>query len=158
MVLLLQNQNSGDVVKTSLRKWFQALFSSCVQAGILPASDLVGYRKHPVYIRGSRHVPLPREALIDAMETLFECLKKEENAAVRAILGHYIFVYIHPYMDGNGRIGRFLMNAMFASGGYPWTVIRMKNREPYMQALETAGVDADIEPFVRFIRQEMQGE
>ncbi|MBI5274387.1 MAG: Fic family protein [Chlamydiales bacterium] len=156
VLLLLQNKNSGDVIKVHLKKWFQALFSSGVQAGIIPASDLVGYRKHPVYIRGSRHVPLPRESLIDAMETLFECLKKEESAAVRAILGHYIFVYIHPYMDGNGRIGRFLMNTMFASGGYPWTIIRMKNREQYMQALETAGVEANIEPFVQFVRQEMQ--
>jgi Fic family protein len=121
----------------------------------MSASDLVGYRKHPVYIRGSRHVPLPKEALIDAMDTLFECLKNEKSAAVRAILGHYLFVFIHPYMDGNGRIGRFLMNAMFVSGGHPWTIIRAKNRIQYLSALETAGVDANIVPFVQFILQEM---
>ena len=51
------------------------------------------------------------------METLFECLKNETHPAVRAVLGHYVFVYIHPYMDGNGRLGRFLMNTMFVSGG-----------------------------------------
>ena len=36
--------------------------------------------------------------------------------------------YLHPYPDGNGRIARFLMNAMLASGGYPWTVIRVEDR------------------------------
>jgi len=37
--------------------------------------------------------------------------------------------YIHPYMDGNGRMARFLMNAMASrSGGYPWTVVRVEDR------------------------------
>lgn len=37
------------------------------------------------------------------------------------MLGHFVFVYIHPYMDGNGFMGRFLTNLMIAAGGYPWT-------------------------------------
>ena len=60
----------------------------------------------------------PRDALLDAMETLFDLLAREPEAAVRAVLDHHLFVFIHPYFDGNGRIGRFLMNAMLASGGY----------------------------------------
>jgi len=44
-------------------------------------------------------------------------------------------VHIHPYMDGNGRMGRFLMNLMLASGGYPWTVIPVQERDEYMSAL-----------------------
>jgi Fic family protein len=54
-------------------------------------------------------------------------------------------------MDGNGRMGRFLMNAMLASGGYPWTVIPVERRIDYMQALESASVDSDIEPFAQFL-------
>jgi len=46
------------------------------------------------------------------------------------VLGHFIFVYIHPYMDGNGRVGRFLMNAMMASGGYLWTSYRSATAMP----------------------------
>jgi Fic family protein len=72
------------------------------------------------------------------------------------LLGHYIFVYIHPYMDGNGRIGRFLMNVMFASGGYPWSIIQVKNRKEYLSALEIAGTEGDIEPFARFIAKEQK--
>mgnify|MGYP001792217615 FL=1 len=85
------------------------------------------------------------------MPVLYELLEKEEHAGVRAVLGHFIFVYIHPYMDGNGRMGRFLMNVMLASGGYPWTVIPVEERDNYMQALEKASVDNDIEPLAKFI-------
>jgi Fic family protein len=44
------------------------------------------------------------------------------NAAERTAPGHFMFVCIHPYMDGDGRIGRFLMNVMLASSDYPWTI------------------------------------
>ena len=54
-------------------------------------------------------------------------------------------------MDGNGRMGRFLMNAMLASGGYPWTVIPVEKRDEYMQALEEASVRQDIGPFAKFL-------
>lgn len=72
------------------------------------------------------------------------------------MLGHFVFVFIHSYPDGNGRVSRFLMNLMLASGGYPWTVIRLTQRDTYMYALEQASVHKDIKPFAEFIAQEMQ--
>ncbi|MBW2688918.1 MAG: Fic family protein, partial [Deltaproteobacteria bacterium] len=72
---------------------------------------------------------------------------------VRVVLGHFIFVYIHPYVDGNGRMGRFLMNTMLASGGYPWTVIPVEMRNTYMAALEEASVGGNIGPFTDFLAQ-----
>ena len=67
------------------------------------------------------------------------------------MLGHWLFGYIHPYPDGNGRMARFLMNVMLASGGYPWTVIRVEHRDAYMKALESASIDQDIKPFAKFM-------
>jgi Fic family protein len=87
----------------------------------------------------------------DAMPILFELLEEEPEASVRAVLGHFVFVFIHPYMDGNGRMGRFLMNTMLASGGYPWTVIPVEKWDEYMQALEEASVRQNIEPFAKFL-------
>jgi Fic family protein len=62
-----------------------------------------------------------------------------------------MFVFIHPYIDGNGRVGRFLMNVMMASGGYPWTVITVDSRDAYMAALEQASVQKDIKLFAEFL-------
>ena len=85
------------------------------------------------------------------MPVFFDLLTKETEPSVRTVLGHFIFVYIHPYMDGNGRLGRFLMNLMLASGGYPWTIIPLDKRPDYMAALEEASVGQNIVPFADFI-------
>ena len=82
-------------------------------------------------------------------------LKNEASPAVRAVLGHFMFVFIHPYIDGNGRIGRFIMNLMLISGGYNWTVIRVDQRDRYFQALENVSVQGDIRPFTKFLADEM---
>ena len=110
-----------------------------------------GYRNAQVYIRKSKYVPLNVKAVRDAMPTLFNLLREEKEPSVRAVLGHFVFVYIHPYIDGNGQIARFLMNTMLASGGYPWTVIPTTESNNYMEALEYASVQQNIEPFSRFI-------
>ncbi|MEW8042614.1 MAG: Fic family protein, partial [Candidatus Thiodiazotropha endolucinida] len=122
-----------------------------VTAGLLRAADLAGYRNGPVYIRRSMHVPPSCEAVRDAMPAFFDLLRDETDPSVRVVLGHFIFVYIHPYMDGNGRIGRFLMNVMLASGGYPWTVVPLQRRDAYMDALEQASVNHNIMPFTDFL-------
>ena len=83
-------------------------------------------------------------------------LQNEPEPSVRAVLGHWLFGYIHPYPDGNGRMARFVMNAMLASGGYPWTVIRVEDRDAYLAALEAASLNHDIEPFARFIADRVQ--
>ena len=90
------------------------------------------------------------------MPALFDLLEREPNAGVRAVLGHWLFGYIHPYPDGNGRMARFLMNAMLASGGYPWTVIRVEDRTTYLAALDSASIHTQIRPFTHLIVESMQ--
>lgn len=115
--------------------------------------SIEGYRKDQVFIRQSMHVPPHYEAVRDCMAAFFDLLREEPEPSVRVVLGHFVFVYIHPYMDGNGRIGRFLMNVMLAAGGYSWTVIPLEKRDDHMNALESGSVEQDIEPFAIFLGQ-----
>ena len=147
----------GDisVLRAAHRDWYRELWSPHVSVGLLGASLLAGYRTQPVFLRGSRHVPPRAEILRDAMPALFDLIEAEPSPVVRAVLGHWLFGYVHPFPDGNGRIARFLMNTLLAGGGYPWTVIRVEHRAEYLAALEAASVASDIRPFARFIAQQM---
>jgi Fic family protein len=59
-------------------------------------------------------------------------------------------------MDGNGRIGRFLMNTQLASGGYPWTIVHLNNRSQYITTLENTHLNFDMTAFTCFIKAEME--
>ncbi|HEY2753209.1 Fic family protein [Phenylobacterium sp.] len=150
---VLNGEPPGEVADRDHGGWYRELFAPGVAAGLLKPENLAGYRTGPVYLRGSRHVPLNADAVRDAMPAFFELLADEKDAAVRVVLGHFIFVYIHPYFDGNGRTGRFLMNVMLAAAGYPWTVIPVQSRAGYMAALEAASVEENILPFADFLAE-----
>lgn len=158
---VLLGENPGAVADDDHGIWYREMFAPSVAAGLLRPADLAGYRSDQVYIRRSMHVPPSREAVRELMPAFFDLLRDEVEPSVRVVLGHFVFVYIHPYMDGNGRIGRFLMNLMLAAGGYPWTVVPVGGRNTYMAALEDASVRLDIVPFTdilsRLVTQVLRG-
>jgi fido (protein-threonine AMPylation protein) len=153
---VLAGENPGAVARVEHKEWYGELFQPCVTAGLLRAGDLAGYRNNAVYLRTSRYAPPRWEAVRDAMPAFFDRLEKEAEPSVRAVLGHWLFGYIHPYPDGNGRMARFLRNVMLASGGYPWTVIRVRDRNAYLSALDRASIDMDIKPFTLLIAQRVR--
>jgi fido (protein-threonine AMPylation protein) len=153
---IIGGANPGHLVRATHRDWYRELFQPCAVAGLINMSALAGYRNDAVYLRKSRHVPPRWEAVRDALPAFFDLIENESSPAVRAVLGHWLFGYIHPYPDGNGRMARFLMNAMLASGGYPWTVIRVEDRDTYLAALESASVNTDIRPFAVFVAESMR--
>lgn len=155
---ILDGRSAGEVVRDDFRTWYQQMWMPHVHAGVLRAVDLVGFRDHQVYIRGSQHTPLPQKAVRPAMEGLMNLLVNEPDARVRAVLGHFFFGYIHPYMDGNGRTARFVMNTMWLSGGYDWLIIPVSMRDEYMKALETASCQLDIRPFCELLLRAREDE
>lgn len=148
---ILDGEDAADVVEQEHLNWYRALFQPSLAAGIVKPENLAGYRQHFVGISGSVHVPTSWEAIPDAMDAFFECLRGEKDSRVRAILGHFIFTFIHPLPDGNGRTGRFMMNAMLASAGIPWTIIPVDRRDEYMKVLDDASVRGNIKPFAAFV-------
>lgn len=153
---IFDGESAAEVVSRDLPYWYSELHRPFVQVGRMTAADLSGYRERPVFLRGSRHVPPHHgRAVVDGMEAFYAALREEPSAAVRAVLGHFVFVFIHPFPDGNGRIARFLMNAMLASGNCPWTILRVERRIQYMESLEEASANRNIQPFAKFVAQEM---
>ena len=148
---VLKGDNPGAVSDEDHGDWYREMFAPSAAAALLRSAELAGYRTGQVYIHRSMHVPPRYEALRDCMPAFFDLLKEEPEPSVRVVLGHFVFVYIHPYMDGNGRMGRFLMNVMLASGGYPWTIIPLQKRNDYMAALQSASVEQEIAPFAKFL-------
>jgi len=123
---------------------------------LIPASALAGCRNDAVYLKNSRYVPPRWETVRDAMPALFDLIEAEPEPSVRALLGHWLLGYIHPYPDGNGRMARFLMNVLLASGGYPWTVIRVEDRPDYLNALDRASIDVSANPSEVFIAERVR--
>ncbi|WP_247971221.1 Fic family protein [Bradyrhizobium sp. 195] len=148
---VLNGEDAAEIADREHLDWYRALFQPSVQAGIIKPKNLAGYRTHFVFIRNSGHTPVAWDSVPDAMEAFLDCLKEEKDPRVRAVLGHFIFTFIHPLPDGNGRTGRFLMNVMMASGGLPWTIIPVGRRDEYMRALESASVQGDVGPFAAFL-------
>ena len=157
LTFLEGNEKIEENIQALESKLYRKLFLPSVQANILKASDLIGYRNSAIYLRGSEHVPPPKEAVLDSMEKYFEALKEDDNILAKVILGHFIFGFIHPYIDGNGRISRFIMNAILVSHGQDWIIIKKEERTRYMKALEQASNHGNILPFTEFIQEKLVG-
>ena len=98
------------------------------------------YRRVPVRISGSAVVlPNPRKVQT-LMDEFFSWLKNEKkmHAVELAAEAHYRLVTIHPFVDGNGRSARLLMNMILMMRGYPPAIIRKNDRLAYIKALEKA--------------------
>tara|TARA_A100001391_G_scaffold205405_2_gene205840 strand:- start:30284 stop:31843 length:1560 start_codon:yes stop_codon:yes gene_type:complete len=150
---ILDGDDAAEIVEQQHNAWFRALFAPSVNAGLLKPRDLAGYRNHPVYLVTSDYVPPRHEAVIDGMTALFEQIREESEPGVRAVLGHWLFGYVHPYPDGNGRTARFLLNSLLASGGYPWTIIRVEDRNEYLAGLNAASISGNVKPFVELMHK-----
>lgn len=94
---IIGGTNPRALVRSDHRDWYRELFQPRVVAGLLRPRALAGYRNDAVYLRTSRYVPPRWEAARDAMAALFDLFEQETNPSVRAMLGHWMFGYIHPY-------------------------------------------------------------
>jgi Fic family protein len=100
------------------------------------------YRAVPVYTLrkdGSRHIFCDPLLIADEIDSFFNWLfgEKKEHPLIIAAEAHTRFVSIHPFIDGNGRAARLLMNLILLQNGYVPAIIKNKNRTAYLDAIES---------------------
>ncbi|NGX29119.1 MAG: Adenosine monophosphate-protein transferase SoFic [Candidatus Anoxychlamydiales bacterium] len=86
-----------------------------------------------------------------------ENFRKEKHPCIAAALAHKEFVFIHPFVEGNGRIARLLMNLIFLQDSYNIVIIPSILRNEYIESLEKAHLnDADFIYFILRMLRETQ--
>jgi len=152
IAIINESDGSLDFSEQLIQTLYQDLFSPSVEAGIIDADALRGWRSNPAWLRGARYVPPSPEKVPQLMQQHIELANAlREPAIVRATLVHLDFVAVHPFPDGNGRIARFLMNLCLMTAGFPWITIRSDDRIRYFETLEAATVGQDPTPFGSFV-------
>jgi Fic family protein len=120
-------------------------------------TDQVGiYRSVQVYIRGVEWVPASPEDVPKDMATLLAWYSKNRNKVhplVLAIYFHVGFETVHPFVDGNGRVGRLLMNFILHRNGLPMVNIPNARRNRYYDVLHEAQVNGTLRPFIEFVME-----
>lgn len=110
------------------------------------------YRKVNAVITGSKY-PLPNPDKIDFLMQEFighlDQFKSKYHPVEFAALVHKQFVFIHPFVDGNGRVSRLIMNLALLQAGYNIAIIPPILRRDYINALELAHIDDKT--FIKFI-------
>ena len=119
-------------------------------------SDNAGnYRQKPVIVTGADiNFPLPKE-LNDKMQEFISKLpqlKQDLHAIEYAAMVHALFVNIHPFIDGNGRVARLIMNLALLQNGYNITIIPPVVRADYIRALQDSNHN-NFQPFINFISE-----
>lgn len=119
------------------------------------------YRNVQVLISGAKHVPPQPYLVAKQMEDLFFWYNENKNVLHPVELSaemHERLVTIHPFIDGNGRTSRLLMNLILLQNGFPIAILKgdAENRLKYYSALESAQTENDKKPFLNLITENVR--
>jgi Fic family protein len=145
-------QNQGKITKKFICKLHAILMKDTSDARY---NDMIGsYRTVPVYIRGVEWTPPAPEDVGGEMQALLSWHtrnSKKTHPVIAAIYFHVGFEIVHPFFDGNGRVGRLLFNYILHRSGYPMVSMPNAQKNRYYHVLGKAQVDGDLRPFIDFI-------
>ena len=116
------------------------------------------YKKHD-YVIGNDQGALPEEVPVEIEELCDEMQNipdKGDNIIKAAAYLHCKFENTHPFADGNGRVGRTLMNYFLMINNYPPVVVRNQSKDEYYKALEIYDKTGELDPFVSYIKKETE--
>ncbi|GEN85186.1 cell division protein Fic [Sporosarcina luteola] len=144
--------------KESLSEWQIKNVHRLVLKGIDDAYAGV-YRREQVFISGAKHTPPAHYRIQEKMEQMMNWYYEDGihlHAVERGAMLHAIFVGIHPFVDGNGRTSRLLLNLELMKDGFPPVVIKVENRLAYYEALDKVHTTEDSSDFIALVEHEVE--
>jgi len=145
-------ENKEDISKELILKIHKLVVKNTLKPEL---KDQVGkYRTLQVYIRGTKWLPPKPENVPKEMGTLLSWYSKNKKRLHPLILAAYFhsaFETIHPFVDGNGRVGRLLMNLILNKNKFPMINIPNKKKYIYYESLESAQVKGNLIPLIKFL-------
>ena len=117
------------------------------------------YRDQQVFISGASHVPPTPYLIKEQMEQMMTWYQTEAislHPVERGAMLHAIFVGIHPFIDGNGRTARLLLNLELMKEGFPPVIIKVANRLEYYDELDKAHTTKDYNDFIQLVATEVE--
>jgi Fic family protein len=122
--------------------------------GIFPGGV---YRQVNIQIMGANHQPTDYAKVYDRMHKHFKTLNENQfdSSIEKAVYAHAGIAKIHPFVDGNGRLTRLILNYYLMKSGYLPISISLKHKEHYFSLLETFKSEKNIQPLVLWIKQLM---
>jgi Fic family protein len=150
-----ETKNSREVVDLILANKFRVTEKDTVKMHKMLVKDMgiaTGYKRIPNYLLGRKVKTTPPELVKGEMGGLLQWFESQHDMhpLKKAALFHGRFEGIHPFDDGNGRVGRFLLNVILINAGYAPVIIRKSQRVAYLRALEDfdSGYTTNLERFM----------
>ncbi len=141
---IYEARNSRVVLDKIFSKKFKINHESIIRMHRLLMRDIdtrAGYKQIPNFLLGKRLETTPPEKVYSEMTNLInwydQNIEKSHPLKVASVF-HSNFEKIHPFEDGNGRVGRFLVNTILVNNGYPPLIVRKTSRTAYFSCLEAA--------------------
>jgi len=144
--------HKGDISKELILQLHKLVVQNTLRSDL---ENQVGkYRTLQVYIRGTSWLPPKPEEVPREMGSLLSWFSKNKRILHPLILATYFhsaFETIHPFVDGNGRVGRLLMNLILHRHKYPMINIPSKKKHIYYQSLEESQLNGNLRPLLKFL-------
>lgn len=140
--------------KEPLSEWLIKNIHALILKGI--DNNAGKYRNENVVISGAKHIPPKHYEVGDLMQKLIGEYQNEWklfHPVVRATLLHGEFVKIHPFIDGNGRTSRLLLNFELMKNGHPPIIIKNEERARYYDVIDLAHTTKNYEPFIKLVSE-----